>query len=336
MSISYASAFIGGLVTILAPCAAMLIPAFFAYAFSSRTRLAARTFIFFLGLATALIPLGVAAGTLGFFLKTNQYLVTLISGIIIIILGIVLALGIPFPTIKIGTKKNRVSPGSVGVGNVGSGPFSQKKAKGQSDLGSNDNTVNSSKNVKTAQVVTSSENNAATPLAVFLLGISYGLAGAGCTGPILGAVLTVAANSGSAIQGGIILAIYALGMVTPVVILAFIWDVFDIGSKKFLRPKPIRFLGRDTTVGSLISGFLFIVLGIGLIWTGGLSSFSILDSAQQLSLETRIMELMNSIPNWVFMLLIICVVGLIVLAVTGKKESKPKKQTKASQSDDNV
>ncbi|MDO5746631.1 MAG: cytochrome c biogenesis CcdA family protein [Actinomycetaceae bacterium] len=278
MPISYATAYIGGLVTILAPCAAMLIPAFFAYAFTSRTKLVSRTLIFFLGLSCALIPLGLAAGSVGSLLSQHRSQVSLIAGIIIVILGIILAFSLPFPHLRLP---------------------SRKRTSGRS-----------------------AEDNAATPLAVFLLGVSYGLAGAGCTGPILGATLVVASHTGSAFQGGTVMAFYSFGMVTPVALLALLWDTFDIGSKRFLRPRPIRLFGQDTTVGSIISGVLFILLGLGLIITGGLTDFSILDAFEQQHLETRIMEALNSIPNWIFIVLLTAVVALTVLALSGKKKDQ--------------
>lgn len=266
MTISYATAFIGGLVTILAPCASMLLPAFFAYAFTSRTTMAARTLAFVAGLMVALVPLGMAAGTIGQLLSRYRHQVTVVAGIIIIVLGIIMALSLPFPQIRMPSRTN--------------------KTGGQ----------------------------AATTPAVFVLGISYGLAGAGCTGPILGGVLMVAGNTGSALHGSIVMAFYALGMATPVVLLAFLWDAFDIGSKKFLRPKPVTFLGRHTTVGSLISGGLFIILGIALVITGGVANVGILDAFQQSNLETAIMGAFNGIPDWLFMVLIVALIVLLVMA----------------------
>jgi cytochrome c biogenesis protein CcdA len=40
----------------LSPCSALLVLAFFAYAFQSRRRLLAKTVVFYVGLATTLVP----------------------------------------------------------------------------------------------------------------------------------------------------------------------------------------------------------------------------------------------------------------------------------------
>ena len=55
---SYLTAFFGGVLSLLSPCSALLLPAFFAYAFQSRRKLLAKTAIFYLGLAATLVPLG--------------------------------------------------------------------------------------------------------------------------------------------------------------------------------------------------------------------------------------------------------------------------------------
>src|SRR5699024_6648995 len=56
----------------------------------------------------------------------------------------------------------------------------------------------------------------------FLLGATSGIAGV-CAGPILGAVLTLAATKGSFVLGGIMLAVYGAGMVVPLFIIAALW-----------------------------------------------------------------------------------------------------------------
>ena len=67
MLIGYGGAFLGGMAAILSPCAVLLLPAFFAYAFGDdRARLLGRTGLFYLGLLLALIVLVLSAqGILG-------------------------------------------------------------------------------------------------------------------------------------------------------------------------------------------------------------------------------------------------------------------------------
>lgn len=81
-------AFLGGLLTLISPCSAMLLPSFFAYAFDGFGRLVARTAVFYLGLATTLVPLGAAAGFFGALLTQHRTTLTLVSGLVLIGLGI--------------------------------------------------------------------------------------------------------------------------------------------------------------------------------------------------------------------------------------------------------
>jgi len=58
IEVSYLAAFFGGVLSLLSPCSALLLPTFFAYAFQARKGLLAKTTIFYVGLATTLVPLG--------------------------------------------------------------------------------------------------------------------------------------------------------------------------------------------------------------------------------------------------------------------------------------
>jgi cytochrome c-type biogenesis protein len=97
MDIGYLGAFLGGVLSLLSPCSVMLLPAFFAYAFSHPATLVARTGVFYLGLITTLVPLGVFAGTAGAFLNQNRGLLLTIVAAVVIVFGIVQLVGIPLP-----------------------------------------------------------------------------------------------------------------------------------------------------------------------------------------------------------------------------------------------
>ena len=87
-------AFAGGTLALLSPCSALLIPAFFAYAFPSRGQLMLRTAIFLAGLAVVLIPVGLGVGALGSLINERRAEVTLIAGVLLIAIGLYqLALG---------------------------------------------------------------------------------------------------------------------------------------------------------------------------------------------------------------------------------------------------
>ena len=82
MSIGLTGALVGGVLTLLSPCSVMLLPSFFAYAFTDPRRLLSRTVVFYLGLIATLVPIGVLAGSLGAFVTAHrQLLVTVPLGV---------------------------------------------------------------------------------------------------------------------------------------------------------------------------------------------------------------------------------------------------------------
>ena len=82
-------AFVGGVLSLLSPCSALLLPAFFAYAFPSPARLAQRTAIFYAGMLTLLLPLGVGAGALGSVLIAQRGALMMLAGLVLVVIGIV-------------------------------------------------------------------------------------------------------------------------------------------------------------------------------------------------------------------------------------------------------
>ena len=258
MSINFTIAYLGGLVTFLAPCGAFLLPAFFACAFEDRSRLLQRILVFLSGLIIALVPLGFAAGGLGGWLLSNSHLLTLIVGVTITLLGIAQILALPLPKLPLPRALGGATRPSV--------------------------------------------------IGIFLFGISYGLAGSGCTGPILGAVLSAATLTGSSLRGGALMFWYALGMFTPVALLSLIWGSLTARQQRLFHPRPLKFLGRQTTWGSLISGLVFTLVGVLLLITGGTNVSSLLTSGQQVALETRITKLAGILPDFLLPLLIVLLV----------------------------
>lgn len=100
MEIGLLGAFLGGVLTLLSPCSAMLLPAFFSYAFADPRDLLARTGVFYLGLITSLVPLGVLAGTLGAFVTQHRFTFVTVASVIVIVLGLLMVLNVPIPFLR--------------------------------------------------------------------------------------------------------------------------------------------------------------------------------------------------------------------------------------------
>ncbi len=81
-------AFAGGALTLVSPCSALLVPAFFSYAFASPGRLVARTGVFLAGLLTVLVPLGLGVGALGSLVLTRRAELSAVAGLLLVAIGL--------------------------------------------------------------------------------------------------------------------------------------------------------------------------------------------------------------------------------------------------------
>lgn len=91
------------------------------------------------------------------------------------------------------------------------------------------------------------------PSSAFIFGSTFALGWSPCVGPILGAVLTLAATSGTIGQGAFLLTIFSLGMGIPFLIIAA-----TIGSASRYLNK----LGKYVHAIEIVGGILLIILGL--------------------------------------------------------------------------
>ena len=275
---SFLASFLGGVLSLLSPCSALLLPAFFAYAFQARNTLLARTLVFYLGLATTLVPLGMGVSTVSRLVYGERSTLITASGLVIILLGVLQILGRGFDLGPLSRLVGRVRGESVG--------------------------------------------------ATFALGAVYGFAGF-CSGPILGAVLTVAATSGEVFRGAGLLAVYALGMAAPLFLIAALWDRFDLGQRPWLR-------GREVSIGplrvhttNLLSGLMFVLLGAVFIayeGTSALSSFYEESAAVDVAYaaEQWARSLANSVPDTLVLAVALAAALLLALRAYRRRRHKPR------------
>jgi cytochrome c biogenesis protein CcdA len=81
------AAFAAGVLALLSPCSALLLPSFFAYAFANPTALLLRTAAFYLGLVLTLVPLGTGAAAASSLFYGHRSLLITVAGWTIIGLG---------------------------------------------------------------------------------------------------------------------------------------------------------------------------------------------------------------------------------------------------------
>jgi cytochrome c biogenesis protein CcdA len=85
---SFLASFLGGVLSLLSPCSALLLPAFFAYAFQSRRELVGKTVVFYLGLAATLVPLGMGISAVSALVYGHRGALISVCGLLIIALGV--------------------------------------------------------------------------------------------------------------------------------------------------------------------------------------------------------------------------------------------------------
>ncbi len=270
MGIEAIVAFVGGVLSLLSPCSALLLPAFFAYAFPSKGRLLARTFVFYLGLITLLVPIGLGIGALGSLFLERRTELSVVAGLLLIGIG-----GYQF---------------AVGGFELPGASRLQGRSFGASG-----------------------ESMAAT----YVLGLVYGIGGF-CSGPLLGGVLTIAGASGGAVTGAVLLAIFGLGMATPLFVLALAWGRLGATGRGRLRGREIQLgpIRRHSSV--LASSVLFMVLGLAFIaFQGGNALGSVYETLGAadvaLRIESAVRDLAVNAPLVLVALVIIPVVVVVAL-----------------------
>jgi cytochrome c-type biogenesis protein len=95
----------------------------------------------------------------------------------------------------------------------------------------------------------------------FLAGMFISAGWLPCVGPTLGAILTLAVTSGEALEGGVLLLVYSLGLAVPFV---------GIGLTLSRVPAVLRWMNRHHAAIGVASGFVMIVMGI-LLYTDALT-----------------------------------------------------------------
>lgn len=215
--VSILAAFFGGVFSLLSPCSAALLPAFFAYSFKEKTQLIKMTFVFWLGLATLFVPLGFSASLVSRLFITQQLVFFYIAGGIFILLGLF-----------------SLSGKELSFG-ISAPQFNTKRPVGT----------------------------------IYIMGVLFAFASGTCAAPIIGGIFTLAATQGHAFNAVMLLLAYSLGLVVPMFILAWFFERFNFAGSALVR-------GKEFTIGAwhvhstkLITGLIFIAIGLLFIFTRG-------------------------------------------------------------------
>ncbi|OBA94548.1 thiol-disulfide oxidoreductase [Mycolicibacterium fortuitum] len=149
--------------------------------------------------------------------------------------------------------------------------------------------------------------NISGTVSVLALGAVYGLAGF-CAGPLLGAVLTMSAMGADPVYGALLMAIYALGMATPLFLLAWLWDRFKLSERTWMRGRPVRLGPIETHTTSLLTGAMFIALGVVFLFTDGTANLGgVLSVDAQYDLQVWLGRLSSAVSDPVLILGVVTV-----------------------------
>ena len=214
-SVSFAVAFMAGLLSFLSPCVLPLIPSYIGFITGltaedlqvRRGEALAHALWFVGGFSIVFMALGATASELGSFLLRYHTWIGRVGGVIVIAFGLYL-LGVARPAFLM--RERRFQIANKPIGYVGSA----------------------------------------------VVGVAFGAAWTPCIGPILGAILTLAAASASIGQGTALLGVYALGLAVPFVLTAVALDRFLVWFQRF-RPYLVWV--------ERVAGVLLVILGILLV-----------------------------------------------------------------------
>lgn len=270
-------AFLGGVLSLLSPCSALLLPSFFAYAFDRVGTLVLRTGAFLAGLLLVLVPLGAGVALAGSLVTQYRTTVTIAGGILLIGLGVMSVLGRGFGSGAAARLAGRIRISSA--------------------------------------------------MSTFALGTVYGLAGF-CSGPLLGSILTVAAVGGEPAYGGLLLGTYGLGMTVPLFVLALLWDRYDLGSRAWLRGRPVRIGPLRTHSTSLVSGLIFIGIGVLFVVTDGTANLGGLAGVDsQFAVQARLQGFTARLPD--IAVLVLLALGVVAWRLLTRSRQAPARHDSA-------
>ena len=275
-NITVLAAFLGGLLAFLSPCVLPIIPGYIAYIsgisasgqqeknFDWNVIFSAIAFV--IGFSIIFTSLGAASTFVGQFLQEYRFLISKIAAIVVILLGI------HFTGILLSTKAKKLVLGFAGLTFL----FYLYDFYSSKEIFGNGFYVllvgitlivfyfSGFYKILYEQKTTQVNKKPPGPIGAFLVGLAFALGWTPCIGPILGAILLVASQQETVMQGSILLFAFSMGLGIPFILTAAAINVFF----KFFAAVRKYF-----PVIEFVGGVLLILIGI-LLLTGNFEKIS--------------------------------------------------------------
>jgi cytochrome c-type biogenesis protein len=271
-NLTFALAVAAGLISFLSPCVLPLVPAYLGQLTAvavaggdpavrpSRWLAVRHAAAYVVGFGLIFTLLGVTASFAGGPLFGSLELLRQVGGVILVVMGLSLAGVLRVPVL------DRVwRPLESGAASAVAGPTGTiSLARPGSAFGG----ASSSGERLGRRLVGGRAGLAAS----FGLGAIFAVGWTPCIGIILGGILTLAATSGSTLQGGLLLLGYSLGLGIPFLALGAVYD---------RAPAILRPLVRHGRAVSLVGGLLVVAIGVAMItgWLGLLPRYFTFNTA---------------------------------------------------------
>jgi cytochrome c-type biogenesis protein len=157
----------------------------------------------------------------------------------------------------------------------------------------------------------------------FALGVFSGIASS-CCAPVLAGVMTLSALSGSP-AGGVVLGLaFVFGMTLPLFVTALVWDRFELGSRHWLRARPVRLRvgGRQlvTNTVNIVVAIAFAVMGVLVLLLAGSGEMTRGPDAQVAvgraldRAADRLLDVTDGVPEPLLGLVVLALAALFVTA----------------------
>ncbi|MEM7190506.1 MAG: cytochrome c biogenesis protein CcdA [Pseudomonadota bacterium] len=285
MEISFFAALLGGIISFLSPCVLPLAPPYLAYLGGTTLdqisgekaeidpKVARRVFIsamfFVAGLVTVFVLLGMGASAFGQLLRMYKAEFAFFSG------GLIFGLGLHFFGLRAALMVGAVVVALIlamrALSNAGldmaTGPWTEVAWIGAVAVafwGMGMFWKTDRLPILDREARFDGPGQAGSYGASFVIGIAFAFGWTPCIGPILSAILTLAAQEETMVSGTLLLAVYGLGLGLPFLVAAAFIGPFLLWARGFRRHMPLV---------EKIMGILLIVVGVAMI-TGDFERFA--------------------------------------------------------------